>query len=303
MSLRYFAPRRIPPEIGFYSGPPKQLAVGSPGKLGGLRLKLSRDDAGKTVLTDVWRQVPLQTLKPFYYDEHQPNLAIIYILNPTGGNLQGDRSRIDVALETQCKAHLTTQAATKLYRMNTDYATQVLNITLGRGAYLEYLPDQIIPYRDSRFYQEVNVRMAPGSAFVYWEMLTSGRSGRERFDFDIFYSKLTIVNQRNQPLLSDTLLLEPKKTSLDGIGLLNGRDTIGNFYVVSERASQSLVDKLHAVTKDESLLVGVSPPALTQGVVARVVGPMTRHVRGVLQKLWNEARVEILGSPAPRIRK
>ncbi len=303
MDLAYFEPAGLPPEVETYAGGIKQLPVGSPGKLGGLRLTLSKDFSGKTILKDVWKQIPLQTLRPFYYDQNQPGMAIIYVLNPTGGTLQGDRLRIDITLDVGARAHLTTQAATKIYRMNADYATQTVNLNLEDGSYLEYLPDQTIPYRNSRFYQEVNVVMRRNSSLMYWEILTPGRMGRERFEFDIFYSKVSVEDELGSPLLSDTLVLEPKSSALTGDGVMGGYDVLGNFYVISDKVDQELVDRIQSNRQQEDTLQGVSPTSMTRGLVARVLGPSARVVRNSLETIWNEARIRVLGSPAPRIRK
>lgn len=303
LDLAYFEPRETPPEIKSYSSPIRQLAVGSPGKLGGLKLALSKDPSGRTVIKDLWKQVPLQTLRPFYYDENKPEMAIIYILNPTGGTLQGDRLRIDVSLEAGTKVHLTTQAATKLYGMNADYATQVINLNLGRDSYLEYLPDQTIPYRNSRFYQEVSVRMHNNSSLVYWEILTPGRKGREHFDYDIYYSRLNVQDESGNPLLSDTVVLQPKSSSLTRQGAMGKHEVLGNFYVVSESVDGKLIEKIHSAAQDKEVMAGAGPTSMTHGVVARVLGPSSRVVRTTLEKIWNEARIRVLGSPAPRIRK
>lgn len=303
LDLAYYEPAGLPPEVKTYSGGIRQLSVGSPGKLGGLKLTLSNDPSGKTILKDVWKQVPLQTLRPFYYDQNEPGLAIIYILNPTGGTLQGDRLRIDVTLGRGARSHLTTQAATKIYRMNADYATQTVNLNLEDGSYLEYLPDQIIPYRSSRYYQEVNVSMRPSSSFLHWEILTPGRVGREHFEFDIFYSKLCVEDELGRPLLSDTIVLEPKASALSREGVMGDYDVLGNLYLISDSADQELVDRVQAIPHDEDTLHGVSPTSLTRGLVARVLGPSARVVRKNLEAMWNEARIRVLGSPAPRIRK
>ena len=77
------------------------------------------------------------------------------MLSRPQGNTQGDRYRMDITLSKDALFHLTTQGATRIYRMDKNYATQVVNITVGEGCYFEFIPDQIIPYRDSRFYQKV----------------------------------------------------------------------------------------------------------------------------------------------------
>lgn len=299
----YFEPKLTPPEVRRYRGHVRQLAAGSSGKTGGLRLQFLRGASGKTVLGGVWKQVPLQVLRPFYYDENQPEMAIVYLLNPTGGTLQGDRLRMDVSLGVGSKVLLTTQAATKIYRMNSDYATQVANIELGPDSYLEYLPDQTIPYRGSRFYQEVNVRMRPGSRFACWEMLTGGRIGREMFEFDVFYSRLSVVDGEGEQLLSDTLVVEPEQRDPTRLGVMAGANVLGNFYLVTDRPNGNLIERVRSSLKAEPTLAGVSPLALTGGLMARVLGPSARVVRGVLEKVWDEVRMELFGSPAPRIRK
>ncbi len=299
----YFEPRSIPREFERYAGETRQLAVGSPGKLGGLRLEFRRDRSGRTVIGSLWKQVPLQVLRPFYYDEAQPGMAIIYILNPTGGTLQGDRLRLDASLAAGCRVLMTTQAAAKVYRMDSNYATQTINIELGSGSYLEYLPDQTIPYRGSRFYQEINVRMRPGSCFAAWEILTAGRMGRERFEFDVFYSRLSVVDPRDRPLLTDTIVLEPKSSDVRMAGVMGENEVLGNFYLVADRVDEKLVGKVNSTLRAVDALAGVSPLALTGGLLVRVVGQSTRAVRGVLEKVWNDVRMEILGSPAPRLRK
>ena len=303
LNLEYFVPKIVPREVKRYGSNPRQLGVGSSGKLGGLRLELARSDSGKTIIKEMWKQVPLQTLRPFYYDENQPDLAIIYVLNPTGGILQGDRSRMDVSLGAGCKAHLTTQAATKIYGMNSDYATHIINLLLGPESYLEYLPDQTIPYRNSRFYQEVNVRVHPSSTFLHWEILTPGRMEREHFEFDIFFSRLSVLDPSGRAILSDTTMLDPRLADLTRIGIMGGYDVLGNFYAVSPKVKQSLVDRIHSSLSGSGALFGASPISLAPGLVARVLGHSTREVRAVLEEIWNKVRLEVLGSPAPHIRK
>ena len=57
-----------------------------------------------------------------------------------------------MALSNNAHAHKTTQGATRIYKMERNYATQMVNVTVDDDCYLEYIPDQIIPFKDSRFY-------------------------------------------------------------------------------------------------------------------------------------------------------
>ena len=51
-------------------------------------------------------------------------MAYIYIMSPSGGILQGDRYRIDVKLGSNALSHFTTQGATRVYKMDKNFATQ-----------------------------------------------------------------------------------------------------------------------------------------------------------------------------------
>ena len=68
-------------------------------------------------------------------------MAYLYLLSSSGGILQGDRYRTEIALKNNAVAHITTQGATRIYGMNNNYASQTVNITVQQGSYLEYIPD------------------------------------------------------------------------------------------------------------------------------------------------------------------
>src|ERR671926_916071 len=159
-NLEFYVPLDIPQEVLLYESNLKQLAVGKAGKLGGLVLGLEKDlETGKTVVKEQYSKVPLFTQRALYLEESLPSMAYIYVISPSGGILQGDRYRMDITLKNKAHAHLTTQGATRIYRMERNYATQVVNIDVGEDCYFEYIPDQVIPYRDSRFYPEANLRV------------------------------------------------------------------------------------------------------------------------------------------------
>ena len=79
-------------------------------------------------------------------------------------------------LKNKAVAHMTTQGATKIYSMNSNSASQIVNITVDENCYLEYIPDQIIPYKNSRYYQKVNLNVHENSTLVYSEILTPWKS-------------------------------------------------------------------------------------------------------------------------------
>src|ERR671920_658858 len=214
--LEHHTPKAVPPEVLAYDSPLPQLGVGKAGKLGALVLRLEQDKSnGKTSVKEQYSRVPLYTQRALYLEEALPSMAYMYIISPSGGILQGDRYRMDITLKNNAFFHLTTQGATRLYRMDKNYATQLVNITVGKGCYFEYIPDQIIPYRNSRFYQKVTLNTHDNSTMVYSEILVPGRVGSgESFEYDICYLKTSAKNQNGDLRFIDIALLEPKKRNI-----------------------------------------------------------------------------------------
>ena len=195
MSIDFYSPKNIPPEFeGLFHKIPTE--VGKSGKVGILSLKLERDsETGKTVIREQYSRVPLFTQRAIYLEESLPTMAYVYIISPSGGILQGDRYRIDITLDNKTLAHVTTQGATRIYKMEKNYASQIVNITVGEGSYFEYIPDQIIPFRNSRFYQEVELNVHDNATMIYSEVIVPGRvASGEAFEYEICYLR-TVVKE------------------------------------------------------------------------------------------------------------
>ena len=63
-------------------------------------------------------------------------MAYLYIISPSGGILQGDRYKTEITLKNNATSHITTQGATRIYSMNSNSASQMVNITLDENCYL-----------------------------------------------------------------------------------------------------------------------------------------------------------------------
>ena len=77
-------------------------------------------------------------------------------------------------------------------------------IRVGNGAFLEYVPDHIIPYRNSQFRQLLRVEMGRGSRAILWDALASGRVAGERAGFDEVDSRVEISLCRKTVFLNRT---------------------------------------------------------------------------------------------------
>jgi urease accessory protein len=306
-NLEFYTPGNIPPEILAYGSVLSQLGVGKAGKVGALVLRLEHDpDRQKTVAKEQYSKVPLYTQRVLYLEESLPSMAYMYIISPSGGILQGDRYRMDITLKNDAFFHLTTQGATRLYRMDKNYATQIVNITVGEGCYFEYIPDQIIPYRNSRFYQEVTLNTHDNSTMVYSEMLVPGRVGSgESFEYDICYLKTNSKNQNGELRFIDIAMLEPKKKSIRNFGVLEGFDVVGTVYILTEtKYIRELNDQINSMVESlPKIYGGATILPNNSGIMIRLLGAFATDVRNVIYEVVRICRKVILNVSFSAIRK
>ena len=305
--LQYFIPDDIPQEVLSYESELSQLGVGKAGKLGALFLLLEKNDkVNKTVIKEQFSKVPLFTQRALYLEESLPSMAYIYIISPSGGVLQGDRYRIDIKLAKNAIAHITTQGATRLYRMEKNFATQILNISLDSNCYFEYVPDQIIPYRDSRFYQSVNLNLHDDATLIYSETIVPGRMAMgESFDYDVCYLKTIAKSHSGSLKLVDTALLEPKKNQLKRFGILEEFNMLSNMYLlVPSKYVSILNEKINEnIIKYDKVVARCSILPNDSGIVVRILGNMIDNIKEVIHHILKICRKEILGAGFSGIRK
>ena len=306
-NLEFYIPVDTPPEVLAYDSELKQLEVGKAGKLGALTLGLEGDpERGKTVVKEQYSKVPLFTQRALYLEESIPSMAYMYIISPSGGILQGDRYRMDIKLKNNAYAHITTQGATRVYRMENNFATQIVNVVVGDGCYFEFVPDQIIPYRNSRFYQTVNLNVHDNATMVYSEMIVPGRvASGESFEYDICYMKALAKNQKGRIRFIDIAILEPKKRNLKTLGILGSFDVVGSMYILTmakyvaelNEAINSSVQKFFKISGGATIL------PYNSGVLVRMLGSVASDLRNAMYEVIRIMRKIILNASFSGIRK
>ena len=302
---RHYSLPDLPRALVPFETPVEGMGVGAPGKVGLLELDFTLL-AGATRVTHHFQQFPLQVFRPIYLDPHRPDMAFIYVMSH-GGTIQGDRTRIDLACAPGASAHVTTQSAAKLYRMERNYATQLVHLTAGEGSFLEYVPDPVIPFRDSRFASRTLLSVHPGATAILGETLLPGRVAHgEHHDYALFHSQMEARAAPDGALLfSDTLSFEPGSDKPHSPGRLGPHGALATLYVVSDRApARALSDRLHArIAGAPDVFGGASELPNGCGAWARVLGPSSRQVQAALHAAWDEARMALFGIPAPDRRK
>ena len=281
------------------------LGVGAPGKVGTLELTLARR-GGTTRVERQYQRAPLHVYRPIHLDENLPEMAFVFVQQFGDGYVDGDRCRIDIDCGPDTAVHVTTQAATNVYRAGRNFASQLVDLRLASGAVLEYLPDAVIPFRGSRFFQRTCLMVDSNATAIVGEMLLPGRAARgELHAYELYWAETEARRPDGTLLFADLLRLSPTQgEGLRSLGLLGGSDVVATLYVVSERQpADELVELLRESLAGIDVLAGVSELPNGCGISVRLLGRTSKTVRAALTNAWHAVRMALLGVPTPDLRK
>jgi urease accessory protein len=300
-------PTGLPQEVLAFSKDVRDsLGVGAAGKLGVLDLELA-PRAGSTRVVRQYQRSPLYIYRPIYLDAARPDMAFVFLQQQGDGFVQGDRYRLDIDCAPGSAVHLTTQAATKVFRAHDNFATQLVNLRVGAGAVLEYLPDPVIPFRGSRLYQRTCLTVAEDATVIFGEILLPGRMARnEAHVYDLYWAETEVRDSGGALLFADTLRLRPGEIDdPTSPGVLGGYDIVASLYVVSAtKPPAELVAELRqALSGEPDIIAGVSELPAGRGASVRLFGYSSQAVQAAMKAAWNRARCLLLSAAAPDLRK
>lgn len=107
-----------------------------------------------------------------YWDE---TVLGVQVLNPTAGFFAGDAMGLRVEVGEGARVAMTSPSATRFYSMEDGKASLRQEFEIGKGAWLEYRPDWIIPQDGSEVEQVTRLEIAKGGETVFFDRLAPGR--------------------------------------------------------------------------------------------------------------------------------
>jgi urease accessory protein len=251
---------------------------------GRLRLEIAVRD-GLTEVVRQYQRAPLQAQPPIYSDPQCPGMAWVYMLLLGGGVLQGDRLRTDIRVCPGAQVHLTTPAATLLYRSPAGPSHHAVTIQAEADSYVEYFPGAVIPFRGARYFETVSLVADPGASLAFGSVVSAGRTAmNELHAYDRYTCRLTARDRQGNLLFLDTTDLEPERASPVRPGLL-GRFTVwGGLHLLSSRCGdKSFASAVLTILHNcGTVKAGISELPSGTGLSVRVLGTSMEDVAGVL---------------------
>ena len=294
---------RTAAELAAFQDEPPQMASGAVGKTGFLRLGFERRD-GQTILADLDRRAPYMAQRVLYPEPEAPDLAWLFMITTSGCVLQGDRLALEVTLAAGARAHLTTQSATKVHSMDANCAVQTQSIALADGAYLEFLPEPLIPHRRARFLSDTRISIAPTATLLYAEIVQPGRKHHhpdECFGATVLSLAVGAERPGGRTLFTEKLVIDPARRPVRQTGVMDSFDVFGNAILLTPKEA---ADRIHArVDAEVDAASGVAFGAChlpnDAGLIFKALGRETAQVKAKLREFWAIVRQEVTGTAIP----
>ena len=304
---------RIPtPEVDFnsakemsrYLQEPEAMYVGAPGKHGYLRMGFQLDKTGKSILRDLERRAPLIVQQELYFDEEMPEMPCVYILSSGGPNVDGDRYRQDITVKKDAFAWVSTGAATKLAEMRYNYSGLVQNIVLEENAYLEFMPEPVIPCRNTRFISDTRLEVHETATVFYSEIYMGGRKyykDGELFQYDI----LSVCSHGERPdgkqLFREKFVIDPNVVNPRNLGIMGQFDVFANVIIMTPQdKAAEIYEKTPAfIDKKRKLAAGITRLPNNAGLLYKVLGMEPGPVKKMVRSFCSEVRQVVKGKKVP----
>ncbi len=239
--------------------------------------------ANKTILARRQHYGPLVIQKVLYPEGNNPAHAVI--IHPPGGVAGGDSLQLNVHMQTDASALLTTPGATKWYKSVGRRASQNITMTVDENSQLEWFPQENIVFDGADVALNTHVNLSEMSVFAAWEVVCLGRQASgERWNNGEFRQQLSIQRE-NKLIWNETTLLKPNSAVLRSIAGLRGHVVFGSLMVAAGNPPADILHACQQIQISSSARVGVS--ALPEIFTARYIGPCAQEAKLYFEKLWH----------------
>ena len=252
--------------------------------------------ADKTFISHRQHVGPLVIQKPFY---PEADVCHVYLLHPPGGVVGGDQLALDIDVNKQGHALLTTPAASKFYRSDGRCARLIQTLRVEQDSTLEWLPQETILFSACQLQMQTRVQLTAGANFIGWEILCLGRpasnelfaKGQARQAFEIW--------RDNKPLLLERAQLAGNDA------VLSARWGLQDYTVTATMMAVNVNQSMLQMVRDKAPSVdGLFSASLINDVlVCRVLCHQAENARHAFIHVWKVLRPLLLNrqSCEPRI--
>ena len=253
----------------------------------------------KTLLTGKKHFGPLMVQKPFYPELN--GTCHTYLIHPPGGIVGGDQLNLTANLGEKTHALITTPAATKFYRSNSNLALQHQEFNLDNAAILEWLPQETVYFNDALTSTKTKINCSSNNKVFAWEVQCLGLPAQKEYYTSGKCIQKFEIWKGDQPVLLEANRLIGGDTSLTSDWGLQNNNAIGTFIITSKDDID--INELIQNIKDRHPNVIAEQTLIHDLFVIRAMSNYAEKLKDFFIEIWKTLRPQILGCEAcsPRI--
>ncbi|MFY9262102.1 MAG: urease accessory protein UreD [Actinomycetaceae bacterium] len=263
--------------------------------------------AGKSIATRQYNTRAMKIIRPHYLDDSGQVYYII--VNPGGGYVGGDVYRIEASVGEGASMLLTDQSATKVYRTPGDFVVQNINFNVAAGGVLEYIPDQLIMYREADFRQQITAEVSSEGSLFFSDIITPGWSpdgGQFLYEQALLRNEVTMDGEL---VLVDNLRINPLAAEFgqDKDFFMAGRTHVATAICFDPDINDELIEEIRNVVKEnlheEQRMMGAVTALDRPGFMLRALGNRTEELLALILAVAGKLRGELRGQGPINLRQ
>lgn len=293
--------RTFHPDAGSAPAPSGSARPDAPGHLlATLSLGFVRD--GETTrLTKREHFGPLRVQKALYPEG--PSVAHAIIVHPPGGVVGGDELKMNVQARDGAQVLLSTPGAAKWYRANGHVSRQRLDIEVGAGAALEWLPQETILFDQADVRFDNHIALAADARYIGAEILCFGRTASgERFNAGRVRQHLSVRVAGKLLWLEQGSLIGGSDAMRGPLGLA-GHTVCASMVCVGGPLKRDVLEQLRNACAPLAANAGQFGATQMRSLITlRFLGDSSEVARRVMLAAWQVLRPALLAREATELR-
>jgi urease accessory protein len=217
----------------------------------------------------------------------------VVFLNTSGGLTGGDSLSFKLSLHKDTRAVATTQTAERAYRAGEGYARVTVDLDVGKGSWLDWLPQETILFDASALDRRTTIDLAADAGCLALEAVVLGRPAMGEVVQQVTLRDTRLIRRNGVPVMLEPLALTTASLAA-GSAVLGGAKAFASLVMLGQDVDTALT---HArAVLDEPGVDGAASAwdgKLSVRMMAVDGWPLRQQIRRVLQAIRHQ--------PLPRV--